>query len=803
MRRSEKIERYLREQKREISVQRLQEKFGLSYREAKAYHDCFFGTTVRSSRFVSLYVQQAMQYLLRVFSTEKRRLVGLFAVAILVRTGYIWSLSMRPELSIPLLDARYYVEWAKRIVETGWIGDRVFFTEPLYAYFLAGFFRWFGNAAEMSVLIVQGLLGATLPIIVYFLAKQLFTVRVALVSGLLAALYGPFVFYEGLLLKTSLEVWTLTLFVCLLLWKFLSVNWKWALGLGMLLGIITLVKGNNIVLWPLLAGAFVWLRTDIVRRKRFLLAGIFTIGVWCILFPVTLRNYIVSHDIVPTNFSAGLAIYQGNWYGGDGTTALVPPFLRPDPKYEETDAIGMAEAFEGKPLQPSEVSSFWIQKAWQEIIADPGHFIGTIGYKALLLVNHGEVSDNYSYDFYRERMPWLSLLPSVWLVLICGLPGLGWFIISKQETFASIAKREDRESWRRKKQLLIIVCIGYVSVLLLTTINSRYRLPFFPFLIIFSGVTLVFLQQSIAERRYRTLRWLTVSILVTTGFSVLPLRVFTAVGEANALYTVGAGYLAQGDEDRATEYFEAAKNADAKYAWAYSSLFSSALKSGDRNRALDNLKQLILIRPDDLSHFDRLKLFKDTEQDSNETLRVKVKDYEQAEKIPVYDPLSYEGERFLKQHDTTRAKELYTQSLEKFGDTPSSLVALASMAKEEKDMLMAKQYYRRALAINPWLLTIRYNLANIAISENDYPAVVELLRDVYVITPELGETWYNYAVALIKTGKNAEAASVAQAYVEHYRDDPSKKEKVDKFEAALKPTTPSVEDMVKQQSKNQ
>ncbi len=71
-----------------------------------------------------------------------------------------------------------------------------------------------------------------------------------------------------------------------------------------------------------------------------------------------------------------------------------------------------------------------------------------------------------------------------------------------------------------------------------------------------------------------------------------------------------------------------------------------------------------------------------------------------------------------------------------------------------------------------------------------------LLAPIYAFVPELGETWYNYAVALIKTNQTAAAVPVIQAYIERYKDDPTRADKVKKFEEALKPSNAPLDDVM-------
>ncbi|NTW13820.1 MAG: hypothetical protein HGA31_02190 [Candidatus Moranbacteria bacterium] len=730
------------------------------------------------------------------FRTEKAKLWGLMVLAAVIRIVYAIFLFRYEELRLPILDAEYYVEWAKDIIAQGWIGNRIFFTEPFYAYFLAGFIKFFGGSAASLVLVFQWLLGATLPVAVYLLAKRLFDVRVALLSGIIAAVYGPFVFYEGLLLKTGLEVWILTSFALYLFRVFSGVDRKRYFTLGLLLGVTVLIKGNNLVFWPLLVGAAFWLHRKLARSERFVLAGLFTFGLMVFIVPVAARNYAVGHDFVPTNYSIGLVLYQGNWYGGDGTTALAPPFLRPHPKFEEKDAVGMAEAFAGHSLKPSEVSRFWIGKTLTEISDNPGHFISTLGNKALLVLNRGEVSDNYSYDYYASRIPVLRFLPGAWPILILGFAGFVRFLSRKKDGLVPIGGNVDPDFGSQRKILLLILIGGYISVLIATNINSRYRLPLFPFLIVFSAYSVISVLDMYLERTKRGALQLSLIAGIFLVFSILPLPVFKAVGEANALFTIGDGYRESGNEAKASEYFEAAKAADDKYAWAYSNLFLIALKQGGRERSFENLRYLIRIRPDDLSNFDKLRLYKESESISDGDLKAFVEAEQRKLDERSYDPWAYEAGRFLFRKDTASAKSALETSISRLGESEEVLFQLAAYSKDSNDTALAKRYYQRAIVLNPWLFPARYNLANIAIGENDYVEVVRQLKDIYETVPELGETWYNYAVALIKTGNTQEAALVASKYVERYKDDPTRKDKVEKFRSALKPNPAA--DLLKQ-----
>ena len=63
--------------------------------------------------------------------------LGVFALALAVRTLYVLEWHASPLFTTPIGDARAYLEWARRIAGGDWFGREVFYQAPLYPYFLA------------------------------------------------------------------------------------------------------------------------------------------------------------------------------------------------------------------------------------------------------------------------------------------------------------------------------------------------------------------------------------------------------------------------------------------------------------------------------------------------------------------------------------------------------------------------------------------------------------------------------------------------------------------------------------------
>ena len=93
-----------------------------------------------------------------------------------------------------IIDAKFYDEWALGLLRGAWNSKEVFHQDPLYAYFLAGCYAIFGHEPSM-VRFVQALLDVGTLGLLYVLGSMLFNARTGVIAALLAALYGPMVYY--------------------------------------------------------------------------------------------------------------------------------------------------------------------------------------------------------------------------------------------------------------------------------------------------------------------------------------------------------------------------------------------------------------------------------------------------------------------------------------------------------------------------------------------------------------------------------------------------------------------------------
>src|SRR5437867_3477425 len=130
---------------------------------------------------------------------------GVFALALLLRLTYVSQIESAGLGRYLRLDPLYYHEWGRRIAAGDWLGREVFEMSPLYAYYLGVLYRLFGEGMLLPR-VIQGALGALVCGLLVIAGRRAFAKAEVLAAGLLFAFYGPALFYDGQLMKTSLEI---------------------------------------------------------------------------------------------------------------------------------------------------------------------------------------------------------------------------------------------------------------------------------------------------------------------------------------------------------------------------------------------------------------------------------------------------------------------------------------------------------------------------------------------------------------------------------------------------------------------
>jgi len=465
----------------------------------------------------------------------RHRLLAVFLLALAIKVAFLIAASDNPFVVGLTNDESYHVEEAAAIVRDGVVRDDAFYFAPLYPYVLAGLFSLVG-VQLFIILAIQVVLGALNVVLMLLLAEQvLANTRAAWIVAALTLLFGPLYMYEWLVLKSSLAVATTSL-ALLLLFRALHKRdtWTWYAS-GAVFGILALLRGNVLVLLP-----FVFLGLIFEQRRSRCAPGslaVWLAGVACGILPATVHNAVAASDFVPTTYQGGTNFYIGNHRGASGTYEALRPG-RGHPAQEKYDAVTLAEATSGRPLWPSEVSSFWFRRALNEIVESPAEWSRLILRKARMFHANAEIMDVVDYRVMRELEPHLWLT-SVSFGLIVGLAVPGLFLARRLPD----------------TRLLAIVLVGSATSVILFFVFGRYRLPIVGAYTLLAAVTVDGMIDAVHERAWRPLLVMTTVSAVVFGLTSLP---FAEAESAMAYNTLGGMYARTGDLDAARRWLDRA-----------------------------------------------------------------------------------------------------------------------------------------------------------------------------------------------------------------------------------------------------
>ena len=419
------------------------------------------------------------------FWHRDRPLVILLGVALGLRLIYLLQAVHTPLYEVLLIDSEFYDRYARQIASGGGMGDRVFFMNPFYPYFLGIIYALFG-VKWWLVGGVQALMGTANCGLIFWLGRKVESRLVGLVAAGLAAVYGVLVFYDGALLTaTPILFFNLLSLVALLQWRGTGRR-CWLLGGGVCLGLSATGRPSVLLFVALLC---LWF----VRGERGWKTGlcswlVLLLGSGGILGVVGMRNFLVGGEFVLTTSAAGMNFYVGNHPGATGIYAQVDFLSSPEPEKEKGAFLQEARRRSGQYLTPGEASRFWLQEGLAFIVAEPGRYLRLLGRKCYMFWNRVESQNNLSYYFARDFSPLLWFCPIGWGAII-PLALASWFL-----------------ECRRGRCLLFDLYAGaYLVGCLLFFVSSEYRLPVVPVAVIYAARGIVWGKRRMRERAYRSL----------------------------------------------------------------------------------------------------------------------------------------------------------------------------------------------------------------------------------------------------------------------------------------------------------
>jgi len=422
-------------------------------------------------------------------------LVG--AVALTVRIFALLSFQKSMYADFLLFDEQVYHTWAVRMAsgEFGILSVPDF--APLPAYIMAAIYTLFAPD-PFYIRLLNMALGTGTCMMIFLIGRRMGGARMGLYSGLVAALYVPFVFFSVVLHKTALSVFLFSAFVyaCLVLVDAVSRGkttslrsiWLSAILAGVVMALLINVRSNAVVMMPVALACAAWacFRDRVpVRTWVAVLAG-FCLGFGVAVSPFVVRDYKMTGTLAVTP-AGGFNLYIAN--NPDNPF----PYYRPV-RFATSNATQQAIGFvieasrrQGKKLSPREASAYWTGEVKRFAMENPAAFAKKTAVKVLAVFNRYESADNHHLGFLKDYISLLRWpLLSIGLVLPLGMAGLVMLGFTD-----------------RKRALAALACLAYGATMVIFFSNVRIRLPVMVVLIPFAVLGLGWLVSAVRKRSFK------------------------------------------------------------------------------------------------------------------------------------------------------------------------------------------------------------------------------------------------------------------------------------------------------------
>jgi 4-amino-4-deoxy-L-arabinose transferase-like glycosyltransferase len=322
-----------------------------------------------------------------------------------------------------------------------WYGGSRYHQEPFYPYLIATVYGIFGTDVR-HVFLLQMALGVLTVLLLYSISGHLFNKSTALVAALLAALYGPLLFYEMVLLRASVICFWGMLFVWIYLRARRHNSKGWYAALGLVAGISLLIKSNFLILAGGLFVLVTWQNRKCMRQfLRPFLAG--AGGFLLALTPLVVRNVAVEAPLFSSGSVTAIVLLGGNGPNADQWVHVI----------RSNEVADIFSKSEGKPLatmiETLKAHSF-------------SSYVQLVGAKVMALFHAYEAPNNISYDQFRLYPTMLRLLPM----------GSGFILALAACGFLMLYQKRDESALP-----LVILAVAHIIPILLAVVVSRFKMP--------------------------------------------------------------------------------------------------------------------------------------------------------------------------------------------------------------------------------------------------------------------------------------------------------------------------------------
>ncbi len=622
---------------------------------------------------------------------ERRHQIGLALLtlaALTLRLLYVLQADDNPLFAHPIVDARTYVRTALHLSAGQWLGPpQPFWQPPLYPYFLGGFFALFGENYHLPRL-VQAVSGAAVCLLVFALGRRAFSAPVVgwLAAGA-AALYGPFLYFEGELLPASLAVFLNALALLALLWAAAGGIGRWLIA-GVLLGVAALTVASVLLFVPV---ALLWARYQ--ARAPASALGALILGLTLVIAPVTLRNRVVGGEWVLISYNAGINFHLGNNPDYDHTTTI-----RPGRSWRDLTDLPEREA--GITAKGAS-SGYFFGRSYEYAAADPAGYVLLQLRKFYLFWRGDEIPRNLNLYYARHQSPLLQVL--LW---IRGL-AFPFGLVGPLALTGLVLYLRNSQARSPAADLLLLFAAAYALAVVLFFVTGRYRLPAIPPLLLFAGYALTRLRLLRGRQLAGSLALLAaLGVGLNAGTPAMDME-----GDSQEHVYLASAYAAEGLLANALRHYEQALELEPAHEIALDDAGAVLARRGNFRRAAAHWERLLHHYPDRTDVRFRLA-----------AMSLDTGDYARAER---------------------HFEQLTTEK-------PERTVFHARLAQSRRylgDLDGAATAYRRALKLDPLALPLHRQLARLELERGNQAAALPHVR---ALEQQAGEAIHREVEALYR-----------------------------------------------------
>jgi len=664
--------------------------------------------------------------------------VGIFVLALAVRAAYLYDSSDNPTFFAPVVDSLTYDLNARDLANGLAMGREFFWQQFFYPFFLSIVY-FVSNSSIVFAKVVQILLGSVTCVLTYQLGKRVFGERAGMAAGIIAAVYGPLIFFEAELLAAGWAAFWAVLLILLFLDMKQQVRLKLCFVVGLCAALSVITRANFV---PFVISCAVWLMVVWIRQnvgiKKLALGWLVLIaGFAAAALPVAAKNYQVTGRFGFLPATGGLNLYIGN------NPELEATAFRPGQQWKELVELPLRNGYK----TPDERQYFFYGATWEYLREQPGDFLKGLARKTAELAGSREMPGHIDPYLFRKWSPVLAAL--MWKAGGFGFPFGVLLPLSLLGLFF----------YRRKVPgPLWLFLVLYPASVILTHVEARYRIPIILPMCVLAGVVVVKITEWARLRQWLNIIGAAV-FCAAAGFACSIAGPFYAekhiAYDVELHYVLGGSLANRGRINEAMASYREAIRSKPDYLDAYKNLGSLLVEQQRLNEAVEHYNTAMAIFADEAGLHEGLGLALFEQGKINEA----VEQYNKAIEIDEQRASAYDnlGRALFSLNRPNEAQQHFAKSLELNPNQAVTHNNMGSLLASQGKMLEAIEHFEQSLRLSPNQARTLCNLGSAFACLAEFSKAQQKYEAALRIEPDDAETYFNLGLCLQQQGRTNEA----------------------------------------------